>query len=375
MKNKSRTICIMSIAGILTMGVFVGCGSSSNTQAGNSIQSATTDTSIENSITEAAPDTSVSVMSTDDTKYTQAELKLSHHNATDQPIHEELTKWADMVHEKTGGAVTIDIYPAASLYNSEDAKEAVKNGALDMCLGDTSILSTDFPQYTLYSLPFLLDSYDHADQIVNGDIGAKLDKELEDDLGIVPLGWTWNGFRDFCTTKPITSVADCKNIKLRSPGAQIYLDTFTKLGMNPTVISWSEAYSAMQSGVVDGVESGLESFYTQGFYNLGKNICVSHHMISIIGPIINKNVWDGLNEATQQVMKDSWKECQAELNQTVIDHEDGYYQKLQDKGCNMTEFENRQELIDLFKEYWTSSAKSCGAEDELQAMIDICSKE
>ena len=144
------------------------------------------------------------------------------------------------------------------------------------------------------------------------------------------------------------------------------------LGMNPTVISWSEAYSAMQSGVVEGVESGLEAFYTQGFYNLGKNICISHHMLSVIGPVINANVWNGLTPDTQQVMLGCWKECQAELNQTVIDNEQSYYDKLKEAGCNMTEFEDRQELIDLFKDYWTKSAESNNATDILDQMTKIC---
>ena len=196
----------------------------------------------------------------------------------------------------------------------------------------------------------------------------------EEQLGIVPLGWTWNGFRNMCTKTPIRSVADCKNYKLRSPGAQIYLDTFETLGMSPTVVPWSEAYTAMQSGMVDGIESGLEAFYTQGFYTLGNNICLSHHMISIIGPIINADKWNSLSPDTQKLMKDCWAECQKELNQKVMDGEDSYEQKLKDAGCTITEFENRQELIDLFTPYWTKSAEDGGYTDLLNDALAIVNK-
>lgn len=323
--------------------------------------------------TKAAAAESTSAAGTTPT-YDTVTLKLSHHNAVDQPIHEALTEWADMLKEKSDGAITIDIYPAASLYNSSDAEDAVKLGTLDMCLGDTSQLSNSMSAYTLTCLPFLFDSYDTAGEVLYGDVGKKLDSMAEEQLGIVPLGWTWNGFRNMCTKTPIRSVADCKNYKLRSPGAQIYLDTFETLGMSPTVVPWSEAYTAMQSGMVDGIESGLEAFYTQGFYTLGNNICLSNHMISIIGPIINADKWNSLSPDTQKLMKDCWAECQKELNQKVMDGEDSYEQKLKDAGCTITEFENRQELIDLFTPYWTKSAEDGGYTDLLNDALAIVNK-
>ena len=130
----------------------------------------------------------------------------------------------------------------------------------------------------------------------------------------------------------------------------------------------------MQSGIVDGVESGLEAFYTQGFYTLGENICLSRHMISIIGPTINVDKWNSLNEATQKLMRDTWAKCQEELNETVMGNEDGYQQKLTDEGCNITEFEDRQELIDLFTPYWSSSAESNGYSELLEQAMDASAR-
>lgn len=79
----------------------------------------------------------------------------------------------------------------------------------------------------------------------------------------------------------------------------------------------------MQSGLVDGVESGLEAFYTQGFYELGKYVCLSRHMISVIGPVMNADKWNSLDEATQELFTSTWKQCQEELNETVIANESG----------------------------------------------------
>ena len=281
-------------------------------------------------------------------EYTEITMKLSHHNAVDQPIGVALDAWAKMVNEKTGGKVTIDVYPAASLYSSGDAQDSIIMGTLDMCLGDTSLLSSDEPEYALFSLPFMFDSYDTAAEIVFGDIGKEIDKRMEENLGVKPLGWTWNNFRNMCTKDPITSIADCKGYKLRSPGADIYMDTFNTLGMSPNPISWSEAYTAMQSGVVDGVESGLEAFYTQGFYELGNNICLSRHMISIIGPCINVDKWNSLNEATQKVLREKAVEaCNWGRDVVEAEHET-LIQEFRDKGIQVDVL--TEEQIAPFKE-------------------------
>lgn len=306
--------------------------------------------------------------------YDTVTLQLSHHNAVDQPINEALTKWATMLSEQSNGSITVDIYPAASLYSSGDAQDAVIMGTLDMCLGDTSLLSSSVPAYAIFSLPFLIENYDAAAEIVYGEVGQQVDQIMADTLGVVALGWTWNGFRNMCTTTPITSVADCKGVKLRSPGADIYLDIFNTLGMSPNVISWSEAYTAMQSGIVEGIESGLEPFYTQGFYTLGNNICMSRHLMSIIGPVVNADVWNGLSEETQTLMKETWAQCQAELNETVINNEDSYKQKLLDEGCNFTEFENRDEVIALFTDYWTQSTEKAGTTELFTKVMEIINK-
>lgn len=303
--------------------------------------------------------------------YTEITLQLSHHNAVDQPIGVALDAWAKEVNELTGGKVTIDVYPAASLYSSGDAQDAIIMGTLDMCLGDTSLLSSDEPAYALFSLPFMFDSYEAAEKVVYGEIGQTIDKMMEDNLGVKALGWTWNGFRNMDTKDPITSVADCKGYKLRSPGADIYMDTFKTLGMAPEPISWSECYTAMQSGVVDGVESGLEAFYTQGFYALGNNICLSRHMLSIIGPVINVEKWNSLNEKTQQLLLDTWAKYQAELDATVIAGEESYQEKLEAEGCNITTFENRQELIDLFTPYWSKNAEAGGYTELLNQTLEL----
>lgn len=305
------------------------------------------------------------------TEYNEVTLRLSHPNSIDQPIGKAFDNFAALVSERSGGKVTVDVYPSSSLYNNEDAQAAIQLGNLDMCLLDTSVLANDLSTYSLYSLPFLYDSYATLDAVVNGDIGAEIDELAEEQLAIVPLGWGWNGVRNMCTNDSISSLADCKNDKLRSPGADIYIDTFELLGMSPTVIPWGDCYTAMQSGVVNGVETTTEAIYTQGFASLGGNVCLSRHMFSVVGLAINKDKFDSLNETTQQLLRECWIECRDELNAIVEGEEDGYIQKIKDEGCNVTEFSDRDAIVEIFTPFWQEMAENGGYTDQINEVMKL----
>ena len=166
------------------------CMGLSLTACGGGSQPAATEAPAAEPAADAAADTAA-------VEYPEMTLKLSHHNAVDQPIHEALTKWATMINEQSGGKITIDIYPAASLYNQTDAQDAVQMGTLDMCLADCSQLSSAVPAFALTAMPFLYDSYETAGKVIFGEVGAQLDQQLEDTLNMHAFGWTCSALYSF----------------------------------------------------------------------------------------------------------------------------------------------------------------------------------
>lgn len=296
-------------------------------------------------------------------------LKYGHQNAMDNLVHIYSEKWAADVLEKSGGRIVIEIYPASQLGNLREMMEAVELGTLDITLGDTSMLSTVLPEFGLLALPFIFRDYDHAEAVIDGDVGETLNRRLAAERNMRPLGWFWNGFRNFATKTPITRVADARGIKMRSPEARIYMDTFSMLGMSPTPIPWGEVYTALASGVVDAAESGPEHIYKQDFYRHAPYVTNSRHIFSVVGPMVNEQVWQSLSAADQRLLMDSLEDIVRDQRVAAIDEEGEYYRLLIDAGATITEFENPQELIDLFTPYWSDYAANSNSKDLLQQLM------
>lgn len=302
-------------------------------------------------------------------------LRFAYTLATDHDLSKAFEKFAAEVLETTDGNVQITTFPAGSLGTQPENLESVMLGSLDMCYADTSMLVTYVPEYTLINLPWLITSFETADEIFyESDIVDQLDAILAEKMNMTNIGWVYQGFRAFCTTMPLTGKADCQGVKLRSPETQIYLDTFSMMGFTPTVITWTEAYTAMQSGVVDGVDTVKSSIDSYGFYEIGKYVWNSNHMFSSVGIVMNNTVLAGLPEEYQQAIKDCWANVSKEFNQSVKDQDAYYIDRFEELGATVTYTADEAEFRDTFHDYWYQSAETNGYKELLDDMMAIVEK-
>ncbi len=302
-------------------------------------------------------------------KYT---LRFAYTLATDHDMSKVFEAFADDVYERTNGGLEITTFPAGQLGTQPENLESVMLGSLDMCYADTSMLITYVPEYSLLGLPWLITNFDIADQLFyNSDIVGQIDSKLEEKMNMKTLGWCYQGFRDFCTTMPLTCLADCQGVKLRSPEIDLYLDTFTLMGFNPTVITWTEAYTAMQSGVVDGVDTVKSSIDSYGFTSIGKYVWNSNHMFSSVGIVVNKDVLAGLPQEYQDVLFAAWADATEASNQYVKDKDEEYIDIFESQGATVTYTKDITEFHDAFRDYWYQNAEENGYSDLLDQLMVI----
>jgi tripartite ATP-independent transporter DctP family solute receptor len=241
------------------------------------------------------------------TKYA-AEYRLSTVVGTAFPWGKAGERWGELVRQRTNGRINIKMYPGASLVAGDQTREfsAIRQGVIDLAIGSTINWSPQVKQLNLFSLPFLMPDYAAIDALTQGEVGKEL-FGIIDKLGVVPLAWGENGFREVTNSKrELRKPEDFKGLKFRVVGSPLFLDTFSALGANPTQMSWADAQPALASGAVDGQENPLTIFTAAKLHTVGqKNVTLWGYVADPLIFVVSKRVWDSWSKEDQKIVRDA----------------------------------------------------------------------
>ena len=169
----------------------------------------------------------------------------------------------EQVEEKTDGRYTISVYPSEQLAGGDLIKgvEMLLTGSTDIALNSVMNTSSFDPRLTVASMPWIFENgYDSVDEYVFNGEGADAIKDIFTELGVVPLAIGDNGFRQITNNvRPITTPEDLDGLKIRTPANSMYIDLFTLFGADPTSMNFSEVYTSLQNGTIDGQENPYSS--------------------------------------------------------------------------------------------------------------------
>jgi len=216
-------------------------------------------------------------------------------HATIRAINE---KFKPRVEELTNGGVEVQVFDNSQLGGERDLMEQVQAGLLQMSY-ISPIFATVDPAINVMDLPFLFEDESHVDEVINGQIGKELLKDLPS-KGMVPLGYFENGFRVITNSaQPINGLSDVKGLKIRTPEAPVSVAIFNALGANVTPMSFGELYSALQQGVVDGQENAYNTVASSRFFEVQKYLSETKHMWGCFVIMASAKWWDTLDADTQ----------------------------------------------------------------------------
>ena len=190
-----------------------------------------------------------------------------------------LVKFKEIVEAKTGGRISVSIFPSAQLGDNVAMNNAIKAGTLDANYTDVGVLSLGAPKVDVVSLPFLFESREAALHALYGRLGAALKPDIEQAFQARVFGWGSDGVRNMWNGRhPIHSVADVKGLKMRVQASQVQKDTYAALGALPTPIAFSELYTALQTKVVDGADVPVADLISLKFYQVTKYLTMTRHV-------------------------------------------------------------------------------------------------
>lgn len=266
----------------------------------------------------------------------KVELKLAYHLPVEHHLSKSIEKFAKEVGTRTNGSVEIKTYPAGQLYTDKSMNDAILSGGLDMGLNSVAMWSTVVPAMNIMEVPFLLPTYEAADNAIDGDLGKVLSEELEK-KGVHPLMWADYGFVQYCNnTKEIRTPADFSGLKIRSYG-QLASETIEALGGAPTTMGSGEVYMAMKNGTIDGQTSGQTAILSRKIYEVSKYMTVTNHVFIEFILAVNDNSWKKLSPDQQKTVTEVANEIRDEIRKETKGEDERCLQELRDKGMNVYE--------------------------------------
>lgn len=209
------------------------------------------------------------------------------------------------VEEASKGELQVEVYTDAVLFTQEEEVVAVAGGDAQMSLISASWLTAGSPWVGMFAAGYTFKSYDHMTKVLNGEIGQEAFAKIGEEQNVLPLGAWYLGSRQISLSedKAITTPADLNGINLRMPNSDAWLLLGKAIGANPTPISFSELYLALQTGVVDGQDNPLPTVESAKFYEVQKSITITNHLVDSVWPAINVDFWNELTAEEQEIIK------------------------------------------------------------------------
>ena len=328
MKKISRR-SFLAAAGVSAAALaLTACGGSGNSTAASTATSAAASTAPAGDAAAAASDPKVTLV--------YAEV-----NPLDTIVGQTGSHFKEKVEELTGGSVVVDVQASGVLGSENDVLDAILGGSTSIDISRISafaLTSYGCNKSKLLSIPFTFENRAHFWNFANSELAPEFLNEPQE-LGLPVRGIFYGeeGFRHFFTVKPVSGIADFKGLKLRVSNDPVMNGMVEGLGANPTVVSFGELYSALQTGVVDGAEQPIANYKSNAFPEVANNLILDGHTLGAVQAVITDNAWNKLTENQQAAVKEAAADTQAfnaDLSETA---ENKVLDELKSSGCNVVD--------------------------------------
>ncbi|WP_319561975.1 TRAP transporter substrate-binding protein [Marispirochaeta sp.] len=262
-------------------------------------------------------------------------LKLAENQPENNPVTIAMYKFADLVEEKTSGAVQIEVYASAQLGQETENIEQVSAGILEMARVNSVTLAQTVKELGVFTLPYIFTDQKTKYEILDGSIGKEVLDSFEQ-YNMVSFGYLEAGSRNFYTTKkPITNLSDLKGQKIRVQPAKISIDMVNYLGAVATPMDYGEVYTGLQAGVIDGAENDFVSYYTSGHYEVAKYFTLDAHLAPPAMIIMSLKSWNRLTDEQKAAVQKAADEATAYQRVAMNEKQDEFRALVEKAGTTV----------------------------------------
>ncbi|PXW98699.1 tripartite ATP-independent transporter DctP family solute receptor [Sphaerotilus hippei] len=246
-------------------------------------------------------------------------------------------KFAELVAAKTGGKFTVKPFPGGTLGPDLQTVSAMQGGTMEMTVMNASLLAGNAKEMAIFDFPFLFSNTREADAVADGPVGKKLLDKLQE-RGLVGLAYWDLGFRQIHTTKkPIARADDFNGMKMRVIPTPLYVDFMKSLGASPVPMPFTETYTALEQGAIDGMTNPLLNILDGKYNEVSKHLTITNHMYTPQAVIVSKKFWDKLSPVEQKIMRDAAQETAVYQRKVARDEAAKVLAELKKRGMNVIE--------------------------------------
>ena len=236
-------------------------------------------------------------------------IKFATAGAKGSPIALGMDKFAELVEARSGGRITVKRFPGGTLGGDVQTLAALQGGTVEMTTMNAGLLAGVAKDFVLVDLPFLFASPQEADAVMDGPVGQALAAKLPE-KGLVGLGYWELGFRQLTNNRrPIATVEDIAGLKIRVVQAPIYIDLFNALGANAVPMPFTELYTALETGAIDGQENPAPSILTAKLNEVQAYLTLTNHTYNPQIVLISGKFWDRLNADERRLLQEATLEA------------------------------------------------------------------
>jgi C4-dicarboxylate-binding protein DctP len=291
-------------------------------------------------------------------------IKFSHVVAENTPKGQMANKFKELVEEKTGGSVVVEVYPNSQLFGDDNVLEAMQLGDVQMAAPALSKFSRYTDVLALYDLPFLFEDMDAVDRFQQSEEGQAMLDSLSK-KGLVGLGYLHNGMKQFSSSQPLRTPEDAKGLKFRIMSSEVLEAQFEAVDAAPLKKPFSEVFTLLQTKAIDGQENSWSNIYSKKFFEVQPYVTESNHGLLDYMVVTSKEFWSGLSDEQRSQVQEALDESLVFGNEVAAEKAIEDKQKIADSGrTEIIELtpEERAQWVEAMKPVWAQFEDEIGAE-------------
>lgn len=274
-------------------------------------------------------------------------LRFAHLGAEDTAYQVGALEFKRLAEEYSDDDIMVEVYPNGVLGDEGALFEQQIAGALDISIVNPGKI-TDFSQTAnIFTFPFLYKDEDHWNAVLSGEIGRDIADQIADETGVEIIGYFGGGKRQIVSTRPLNSLDDLKDMKLRTNPTEPLIASWGALGTRPTNFAWNEIYTGLQLGAIDGLLNEAEWIHRMRFHEVAPHIGLSEHDITVRLVTLSGVTWDRMTEEQRDIVLRAGAEASAKAREAQLEQDAEAMAMLEAEGAILypMDREKMQEIV------------------------------